>query len=79
MSAPQSHMEPYDIGAAIDRHYEFRAQVIPELLALGKKAFTLQRELDSACAELDQSRKCVEYYKKECERIKKEYGVYRTV
>jgi hypothetical protein len=68
---------PYDFAAAIDRHYEFRAQVIPELLALGKKAFTLQSELDSTRAELEQSRRWVEYYRAESERIKRDYGFYR--
>ena len=71
------YYNPYDFAAAIDRHYEFRAQVIPELLALGKKAFTLQCELDSARAELEQSRRWVEYYRAESERIKIDYGFYR--
>jgi len=73
---PQSHMVPYDIGAAIDRHYDFRKKVIPELLSLGKKAFTLQFELDAARSELKQSRRWVEYYKNEAERVKREYGFY---
>jgi hypothetical protein len=67
----------YDFAAAIDRHYEFRAQVIPELLALGKKAFRLQSELDTARAELEQALRWVEYYMTEAERIKRDYGFYR--
>jgi hypothetical protein len=67
---------PYDIGATIDRHYEFRKKVIPELLALSKKAFTLQTELDAARAQLEQSRKWIQYYKNEAERVKREYGFY---
>lgn len=76
MTSTQSHMEAYDIGEAIDRHYEFRKKFIPELLALGKKAFTLQCELDAVRAELEQSRKWIQYYKNEAERVKREYGFY---
>ena len=36
----------------------------------------MQSELDAARSELEQSRRWVEYYKAEAERVKREYGFY---
>jgi hypothetical protein len=69
MTSDQSLMQPYDIGAAIDAHYDFRNKIIPEFLALGKKAFQLQCELDKAIAEVEQSRKWIKYYKNKSDQM----------
>ena len=62
-------MAPYDIGSAIDAHYDFRNKIVTEFLALGKKAFYLQCELDKAIAEIEQSRKWIQYYKNKADQV----------
>ena len=88
MSAPQSHMEPCDIGNLPSWHFELNAilkkyhavqeSIWNAFVGKSRECFTLQCELDSAHAELEQSRRWAEFYKKENERIKKEYGFYRA-
>jgi hypothetical protein len=69
MTSDQSLMQPYDIGAAIDAHYDFRNKIIPEFLALGNKALNMQCELDKAIAEVEQSRKWIQYYKNKSDQM----------
>lgn len=87
MSAPQSHMQPCDIGklpswhfdlnAILERYHAVNESIWNAFVGKSRECFTLQCELDSARAELEQSRRWVQYYMSEAERIKRDYGFYR--
>ena len=69
--------DPYDIGAAIDRHYEFRAKIISAFFEKCEEARNLRRERDAATTELQHVRNMASYLQKELSRIKIEYGFYK--
>ena len=79
-------MEPYDISAMPSWHFDLgdileRNQKVREcswkaFIEKCRECSALQSELDVARAELEQSRRWIQYYKTEAERIKREYGFY---
>lgn len=69
-------MEPYDIGATIDRHYEDQQKLYKLFAEKSRECFELERKLEAEIIKSKQWKKWLEYYKSELERVKKDYGFY---
>jgi hypothetical protein len=76
----QNCLTTYDAACdIIESHWAFRSKIISAFFEKCEEGRTLRRERDDLRFKLDEERKLCTLYKKELERIKKEYGFYRTV
>ena len=76
----QNYLTTYDAACdIIDSHWAFRSKIMSAFFEKCEEGRALRRERDDVRFELNRERKLCALYKKELERIKKEYGFYKTV
>ena len=76
----QKFLTIYDAACdIIESHWAFRSKITAAFFEKFEEARKLRRERDALRFELDRERKFCTFYKKELERIKKEYGFYRAI